>query len=73
MTFTVFSDLISNTSDPLILIEGRRVISKELADSARITAATLARKFPQLKFRSGNANGDDEAFSPGVLEVDPCS
>lgn len=70
MNFVDFSNLISNTADPVILIEGRRVISKELAESARITAAQLARKFPQLKFRSGNANGADEAFSAGVLEVD---
>lgn len=47
------------------------MISKELANSARITAANLARKFPHLKFRSGNANGADEAFTAGVLEVDP--
>jgi hypothetical protein len=71
MNFADFSSLISSTSDPVILIEGRRVISKELAESARITAAQLARKFPQLKFRSGNANGADEAFAAGVLEVDP--
>lgn len=71
MIFSEFESLISSTEHPVILIEGRRVISKELADSARITAATLARKFPQLKFRSGNANGADEAFSAGVLEVDP--
>lgn len=71
MTFNEFTSLISSSAEPVILIEGRRVISKELAESARLTAATLTRKFPQLKFRSGNANGADEAFSAGVLEVDP--
>ena len=71
MTYELFTQLIQSTSEPIVLIEGRRNISKELADSARKTAARLAREFPQLKFRSGNANGADEAFTAGVLEVDP--
>lgn len=71
MTFDTFTALIQSTPEPVVLIEGRRAISRELADSARITAAHFAKKFPQLKFRSGNANGADEAFTAGVLEVDP--
>jgi hypothetical protein len=71
MTFKEFSTLISNSSDPVILIEGRRAISPEVAESARKVAAFLAGVFPLLKFRSGNANGADEAFTAGVLEVSP--
>ncbi len=33
-------------------------------------AILLATHFPQLRFRSGNADGSDEAFSRGVAEVD---
>ena len=71
MTFKEFSTLISDSSDPVILIEGRRAISPEVAESARKVAAFLAGVFPLLKFRSGNANGADEAFTAGVLEVSP--
>ncbi len=71
MNFQEFSDLISDASDPVILIEGRRTISPETAESARQLAAFLARRFPHLKFRSGNATGSDEAFTAGVLEVSP--
>jgi len=71
MTFKDFSDLISVATNPVILIEGRRTISPEVAESARKVAAFIAGRFPRLKFRSGNANGADEAFTAGVLEVSP--
>jgi hypothetical protein len=71
MTFKELSNLISDSSDPVILIEGRRAISSEVAESARKVAAFLAGAFLLLKFRSGNANGADEAFTAGVLEVSP--
>jgi hypothetical protein len=71
MTFDTFTALIQSTPDPVVIIEGRRAISKELAESARKIASQLAIQFPHLKFRSGNANGSDEAFTAGVLEVDP--
>ncbi len=71
MTFKEFSNLITDSSDPVILIEGRRAISPEVAESARNVAVFLAGRFPHLKFRSGNANGADEAFTAGVLEVSP--
>lgn len=71
MNLKEFSDLISNAADPVILIEGRRAISPEAAESARRVAAFLAGRFSHLKFRSGNANGSDEAFTAGVLEVSP--
>jgi len=71
MTFKEFSDLISDATNPVVLIEGRRTISPEIAASARKVAAFLAEQFPQLKFRSGNATGADEAFAAGVLEASP--
>jgi hypothetical protein len=71
MNFKDFTDLISDAADPVILIEGRRAISREVSDSARKVAAFLAVRFPHLRFRSGNASGSDEAFTAGVLEVAP--
>ncbi len=71
MNLQEFTDLISAASDPVILIEGRRNIAPDLAESARGLATFLAKRFPRLKFRSGNASGSDEAFAAGVLEVSP--
>lgn len=71
MNFDTFSDLIAGASDPVVIIEGRRSIAPELAESARELAAFLANRFPHLRFRSGNAVGSDEAFTLGVLEVAP--
>jgi hypothetical protein len=71
MTFIEFSNIINNAKDPVILIEGRRSISSQAAASARMAASFLAGRFPQLKFRSGNASGSDEAFTAGVLAISP--
>jgi hypothetical protein len=71
MTLIEFSNIINNAKDPVILIEGRRSISSQAAASARMAASFLAGRFPQLKFRSGNASGSDEAFTAGVLEISP--
>jgi hypothetical protein len=71
MKFAEFSELIANTPDPVILIEGRRTITPEAIESASKVSAWLATRFPHLKFRSGNASGSDEAFSAGVLAVAP--
>jgi hypothetical protein len=69
MKFSDFSNIILGQVAPVILIEGRRSISPDLAKSAREVASFLAVRFPHLSFRSGNANGSDEAFSAGVLDV----
>jgi hypothetical protein len=71
MHFDDFAALVLNTSDPLILVEGRRSIPEPAARSARRVAALLARRFPSLRFRSGNATGADEAFAAGVIATAP--
>ncbi|MGD9417372.1 MAG: hypothetical protein Q7R22_000405 [Verrucomicrobiota bacterium JB025] len=71
MTFAEFTALITSVPDPVILIEGRRTITPEHAESASLLAAMLAHRFPILKFRSGNASGADEAFTAGVLKIAP--
>jgi hypothetical protein len=71
MHFDDFAALVLNTSDPLILVEGRRSIPETSARSARRVAALLARRFPSLRFRSGNATGADEAFAAGVIATAP--
>lgn len=70
MTFADFSRLVAAQPDGVILLEGRRAIPADAADQARAVARRLATRFPSLRFRSGNAEGSDAAFSEGVAEVD---
>jgi len=71
MTFAQFTNLVHQSENPVILIEGKRSIPEEYSIKASILTARLAREFPTLLFRSGNADGSDEAFSGGVARVDP--
>ncbi len=71
MTFTEFEALVTSSPDPVVLLEGRRSIPDADAALAERLARSLAAKFPRLRFRSGNAAGSDEAFSRGILAVDP--
>jgi hypothetical protein len=71
MHFENFTTLLSTTTDPVILLEGRRSIPEASARCARRLASQLARQFPLLRFRSGNATGADEAFSSGIIATAP--
>ena len=75
MTLSAFRQLVTRhssqvTTCPVVLLEGRRAISEQDASLARGFANRLSREFVCLRFRSGNAEGSDEAFSAGVAEVD---
>jgi len=70
-TFSDFAERITQSEAPVILIEGRRSILESGAESARRLAAMLAKQFPTLRFRSGNATGSDQAFASGVIDVAP--
>ena len=69
MTLSEFRSLAIGDS-PVVLLEGRRAILPSEAAAARALGARLARECVRLRFRSGNAEGSDEAFSAGVAEVD---
>jgi hypothetical protein len=71
MHFDDFAALVWNATDAVILVEGRRSIPETSAQSARRVASQLARHFPNLRFRSGNATGADEAFSSGISATAP--
>jgi hypothetical protein len=71
MHFDDFTAMVLNTSDPLILVEGRRSIPEISARRAKRVACLLARRFPRLRFRSGNATGADEAFAAGIIATAP--
>jgi len=71
MTFLEFTSIVSKNPNGVVLLEGRRAISTQFAARAEKLARHLALTFTQLRFRSGNAEGSDEAFSRGVASVDP--
>jgi hypothetical protein len=71
MIWTEFSLLIQSQAAPVILLEGRRSIPPTEAMQAARVARFLAEQFPHARFRSGNAEGSDAAFSEGVALVDP--
>ena len=56
--------------DSIILLEGKRNVLD--ADKEKLTALgkLLASKAKRMTFRSGNAEGSDQLFSVGVVEVD---
>ena len=70
MTFSDFQSIVADRPDGVVLLEGRRAIPA--GDYARATALArfLATRFPGLRFRSGNAEGADQAFSEGIAGVD---
>ena len=71
MKFEDFEQLVKTCPDGVVLLEGRRAIPDAEAGKATDLAIRLAQEFPTLQFRSGNAKGSDEAFSKGILQVDP--
>jgi hypothetical protein len=71
MTLSEFTAIVENSSDPVVLLEGRRSIAADDAARATMLARELALRFPRLRFRSGNAEGSDEAFSEGIAQVAP--
>ncbi len=70
MTFSEFTSLVTHNQDGVVLLEGRRAIPHDSAVQAEGLASNLALRFPTLRFRSGNAEGSDEAFSRGIAAVD---
>jgi hypothetical protein len=54
----------------VVLLEGRRSLSADMAPVLRSTGEWLARTCPNVIFRSGNADGSDTAFATGVVAVD---
>lgn len=71
MTYCDFLSLVKHNPAGVVLLEGRRAIPNNDARHAREIAASLASRFPKLRFRSGNAEGSDEAFASGIAMVDP--
>lgn len=69
-SFQQLRALIENIKHPVVLLEGTRTVSEEVASQLETVGAALAKHFPTVIFRSGNAPGSDEHFSRGVASVD---
>ncbi|MDQ5911633.1 MAG: hypothetical protein QG599_3731 [Pseudomonadota bacterium] len=69
MTLSDFITIIQSQPDGVILLEGRRNIPVSDYEHATRLARSLAQRFPPIRFRSGNAEGADQAFSEGVAQV----
>lgn len=71
MTFTQFLTSIRHSTAPVILLEGTRQLPD--VDRPQLTALArhLAEVLPHARFRTGNAEGTDEAFAEGINEIDP--
>lgn len=69
MNYADFSSLLSKTDSPVVLLEGTRELPTGQAPALSAVAAHLARAFPCVRFRTGNAKGSDEAFAAGVARV----
>lgn len=65
------TDFLTQHTEPVILLEGRRDIPESYQERATQLGQWLAETFPHAKFRSGNATGSDECFSQGVMSVNP--
>lgn len=70
MKLNEFRELLESTARPIVLLEGRRKISSLDYAQAKRFGHGLAARFPRAVFRSGNAEGSDEAFSEGVAALD---
>jgi hypothetical protein len=59
-----------DSPNSIVLLEGKRDVLE--ADKEKLTALgkLLASNTKQMTFRSGNAEGSDQLFSDGVVEVD---
>ena len=65
MTFNTFDQWVQASPDGVVLLEGRRDIPADAALKATQVAVLLTSRYPQLRFRSGNAEGADAPFSHG--------
>lgn len=63
--------LLDLTQQPVILLEGTRKLANEQFGKLVLFGEFIAKKFPHVRFRSGNASGSDDAFAQGVRKVAP--
>ena len=63
--------IVSDQEQPTVLVEGTRQLPWQDWELVCRMGEFLARRYPAMLFRTGNATGSDEAFAEGVARVDP--
>ena len=71
MTMEDLSCIVSASEKPVLLVEGTRRLPDIEAPLLAQLGRLLAKRFPQVTFRSGNADGSDTAFAEAVASIDP--
>lgn len=71
MTLSTLQELLNSNTNPVVLLEGRRKVKPEDESKLVAFAKNIAEAFPEVIFRTGNADGSDTLFAKGVAEIDP--
>ena len=71
MNYIVFLDYVHRYYIPIILVEGIRSLPEGDRHCLVELSERLAKELPDAIFRTGNAEGSDEAFAEGIKKVDP--
>ena len=71
MTLSALQKLLDSTANPVVLLEGRRKVKPDDKPKLVEFAKNMAKRFPGVIFRTGNADGSDTLFAKGVAEIDP--
>lgn len=71
MTLSVLQEILNSKANPVVLLEGRRKVKPDDKSKLVMFAKNMAKTFPNVIFRTGNADGSDTLFAKGVAEVDP--
>jgi len=71
MNYLEFLDYIHRYDNPIILVEGTRALPGGDRYCLVTLGERLAKELPSAIFRTGNAEGSDEAFAEGIRKIDP--
>lgn len=63
--------VFAQAKHPVALIEGTRRLPESDISLLRQLGQLLAKRFPNVTFRSGNAEGSDTVFAEAVAAIDP--
>lgn len=69
-TFSELKTYMESLEHPVLLLEGIRALPDAKRPVVREMGRWLAASLPGVVFRTGNAEGSDEAFAEGVASVD---
>lgn len=68
---TIIKEIKAINSNPVIVLEGTRKLPEGKRAILKAFALELANKIPNATFRTGNAEGSDEAFAEGITSIYP--